>query len=161
MISITSSSSILPSSFFISSSLYSSYIFWMLLSTYVFSLPLYASNLSASICWIWNTQFSMSLWIKYYKFSNTPTIFVALMTQLLILAFRIESSISMIIILVSATIFIISLTCFCTSIIISSPFKILWYVFVQSFLSFFIILALSMLLSFLIMYGFGEVGAVK
>jgi len=91
----------------------------------LFSLSLYASSLSASIYWIWNTQFSMLLWIRYHRSSDIPAIFIALMTQLLILAFRIESSISIIVVLVSAAIFIISLICLYTLIIASSPFNIL------------------------------------
>ena len=132
----------------------------MLLSMHLFPLSLYVSSSSASIHWIWNTWFSMSLWIRYHRSSDTPAIFIALMTQLLILAFRIESSISVIVVLASAAIFVMSLICFYTSIIASSPFSILWYVFTQSFLLSFIILALSILLSFLVMYGFGELGVV-
>ena len=73
------------------------------------------------------------------------------------LAFRIIPSIF---VFVSFAIFIMSFTYLCTFIIASNSFNILWYNLVQlscfflnSFVSF-------MLLSFLVMYGLGEVGAV-
>ena len=102
LIKITSSSSTTPPlfNFFICSLfLYNSWIFQILLSTYWFPHSLYISNSSASILWIWNTQFSMLFWIKYCKSSNTPRILVAFMVQLLMLIFKIVSSISIIVVL--------------------------------------------------------------
>jgi len=94
-----------------SSFLYNFCISQILFSTYWFSYPLYILSLLASILWIWNTQSSMLLWIKYHKSSNISRILVAFIVWLLMLTFRIVSSISVIIILVSPTIFIISHTC--------------------------------------------------
>ena len=127
LIKITSSSSTTPplfDSLFYSSFLYSFCISWMLLTTYLFPYPPYASNSSANIIWTWYTQSFILLWIKYCKSSNIPRIFIVFIVQLLMLAFRIVSSISIIIIFASSAIFIISYTCFCTSIIVSNPFNI-------------------------------------
>jgi len=95
LIKITSSSSTLPFLNFIlcSSSLYRSYISQMLSSTYWFPCSLYVSNLSANIFWIWNTWFSILLWIRYHKSSDIPRILVVFIVQLLMLIFRIVSSI--------------------------------------------------------------------
>ena len=76
---------------------------------YEFPLPLYVFNLSASILWIWNFQSSILLWIKYHKSSDIPRIFVMFIVWLLILAFRIVLSISVIIMFASsATLHLVS-----------------------------------------------------
>ena len=102
----------------------------------------------------------MLLWIKYCRSSDIPNMLVVFVVQLLMLACKIVCSISVIIVLVSPAIFIISHTCFCMSIIASIPFSILWYSLVQSSHSFLSALALSILFNFLMMYRFGETGAV-
>ena len=71
----------------------------------------------------------------YRRSSNICVIFMVLTIQLLILAVRIIPFISVIIILVSSTIFFKSFTILCISIITSIPFNILWYNLVQSSLS--------------------------
>ena len=86
--------------------------------------------------------------------------FVVFIILLLILALRIFPSISVIVVFASSAIFIISSTCFYTSIITSNPFSVLWYSWVQSSHSFLNILASSILLSCLEIYRFGEVGVV-
>ena len=78
---ITSSSStyFFFDSILCSSFLYNFYISQILFSTYWFSHLLYTLSLLASILWIWNTQSSMLLWIKYHKSSNISRILVAFM----------------------------------------------------------------------------------
>ena len=153
LINMTSSSSSLPSfdSLFCSTSLYNSCISQMLLSTYWFPHPLYVSNLLANILWTWYAQSSMLLWIKYHKSSDIPRMFIVFIVWLLILAFRIVLSISVIIMLASSAIFIMSHICLCTSIIASNPFSVLWYSLVQSSHLFLNALALFMLFNFLVM----------
>ena len=129
LIRITSSFSTLPlfNSFSCSSFLYNSYISWILSSTYWFSFSLYVSSSSANILWIWNTWPSILLWIKYYRSSDISNMLVVFIVWLLILAYKIICSISVIVVLVSSAIFIIFHTCFCMSIIASIYFSILWY----------------------------------
>ena len=134
-------------SFFCSISLYSSCIFQILLLMYWFPHLLYVSNLSANILWIWYIWSSILLWIRYCRSSDISRMFIAFIVLLLMLAFRIVSFIFLIVVLVSPAIFIISCTCFCTSIITSNPFNILWYNLVQSSRFFLNILTLSILLS--------------
>ena len=163
LIKITSLSSTTPSLFnslFCSSSLYSSYISWMLSSTYLFPHLLYASNSSANILWTWYAQSFILLWIKYRKSSDIPRMSIVFIVWLLMLAFRMVLSISVIVVFASSAIFIIFLTCFCTFIIASKPFNILWYSLLQSLCSSSNSLASSMLFSFLVMYRLGKVGAV-
>ena len=147
-------------SFSCSSFLYNSCISQILSSTYWFHFPLYASSLSANILWVWNIQSSMLFWIKYCRSSDISNMLVEFMVQLLILAYKIVCSISVIIMLVSPTIFIISYTCFCILIIASIPFSVLWYSLVQSSHSSLNTLASSILFNFLVMYRFGKVSIV-
>ena len=86
--------------------------------------------------------------------------FVAFMSQLLMLASRMDPSNFAIVVFASSAIFIISLIHLCTFIIASISFNVLWYILVQSLLFSFNVLASSILLSFQVMYGLGEVGAV-
>jgi len=53
----------------------------------------------------------MLLWIRVYRSSDILSMFIAFITQLLILIFKMLPSISMIVILVSSAIFIMSFTC--------------------------------------------------
>ena len=136
LIRMISSSSTCPwfVSFICSLFLYNSCISLILLFTYWFPYLLYASNSSANMHWTWYAQSSMLLWIRYCRSSHTPRIFIVFVVQLLMLAFRIIPFISVIVIFASSAIFIISHTCFCTSIIVSNPFNVLWYNLVQSLL---------------------------
>ena len=85
---------------------------------------------------------------------------VTFMTRLSILAIKTVSSISIIIVFASSASFLISFVILCISIIVSNPFNVLWYNLDQSSRSLFITCAWSLLLSFLEIYGLGEVGAV-
>ena len=85
---------------------------------------------------------------------------VTFMTRLSMLTIKTVPSISVIIVFASSASFLISFVILCISIIVSNPFNVLWYNLDQSSCSLFITCAWSMLLSFLEMYGFGEVGAV-
>ena len=86
--------------------------------------------------------------------------FVAFVTQLLMLAIKIVPSISINMMFVFSANLLMSFAILCISIIVSNPFNVLWYNLIQSSHSFFITWAWSMLLSFHKIYGLEEVGAV-
>jgi len=114
-------------SFFYFLSLYRSCIFLILSFTYWFLYSLYTPNSSANIVWIWYILSSILLWMRYHRSSDISRMFIVFVVLLLMLAFKIIFSISVIFILVSTAIFIMSCTCFYTSITASNSFNVLWY----------------------------------
>ena len=128
LIKMTSLSSTCPWFVFVwSLFLYSSCISLMLSFTYWFPYLLYASNSSASLHWTWYIWSFMLLWIRYHRSSDIPRMFIVFVVWLLMLAFKIVLFTFVIVVFASFAIFIISCTCFCTSIILSNSFSVLWY----------------------------------